>query len=436
MNGSTHLLLRLRRPLQILLLLIAAAIVAHGLFGPQLAPRNLATVLTWVHYRGLLIGALLAIGNVFCFGCPMVLARDTARRLGHPAWRWPRALRTKWLAVALVAVILFSYELFDLWAWPRATAWLVVGYFAAAVVVDVLFAGATFCKYICPVGQFNFIASTVSPTEVRVTDLATCRTCRTVDCIKGRRAATQPLRVVRRGCELGLFQPVKVGNLDCTFCLDCVAACPYDNVGLTWRVPGEELTDDSRRSVIGRLSRRPDLAALALVFTFGALVNAFAMTSPAFGVERWLQSVLHITREWPALLLLFTVILLAPLAIIGVPMVAYALVPLGAGIWLAHYGFHLLTGILTAVPVTQSAAIDFTGQALLGEPLWRWAGLQPGSVFPFQVGFIVLGMIGSLGLASRLSSSSRAFAMTLTLILGVVALWVLGQPMEMRGLAG
>ena len=38
---------------------------------------------------------------------------------------------------------------------------------------------------------------------------------------------------------------------------------------------------------------------------------------------------------------------------------AYALVPLGAGIWLAHYGLHLLAGVLTIVPVTQSAVSDF-----------------------------------------------------------------------------
>ena len=46
--------------LQSVALVIATVIVLHGLFGPQDAPRNLATVLTWVHYRGLLVIALLA----------------------------------------------------------------------------------------------------------------------------------------------------------------------------------------------------------------------------------------------------------------------------------------------------------------------------------------------------------------------------------------
>src|SRR5262249_61661640 len=37
---------------------------------------------------------------------------------------------------------------------------------------------------------------------------------------------------------------------------------------------------------------------------------------------------------------------------------AYALMPLGFGMWLAHYCFHFLTSYGTAVPVAQSLAAD------------------------------------------------------------------------------
>ena len=120
-----------RTALQLVLLLVAAAVVLHGLLGPQLAPRNLATVLTSIHWRGFVIVAIAVIGNLFCTACPMVLARDVGRRFGHPAWRWPRRLRGKWLGLALLVLVLFGYELFDLWAMPRATAWLVLGYFGS-----------------------------------------------------------------------------------------------------------------------------------------------------------------------------------------------------------------------------------------------------------------------------------------------------------------
>ena len=164
----------LRTALQCVLAIVAVAIVLHGVFGPQLAPRNLATVLTWVHYRGLLIGVLLLAGNLFCAACPLVLARDLTRRIRRPVRHWPRWLGGKWLAIALMALVLFAYELFDLWALPAATAWLVVGYFGAAILVDSVFRGAAFCSHVCPVGQFNFVASTLSPLEIRPRDRARC----------------------------------------------------------------------------------------------------------------------------------------------------------------------------------------------------------------------------------------------------------------------
>ena len=452
---------RLRTSTQIVLLIVAIVIVAHGLLGPDVAPRNLATVLTWIHYRGLLIGALLAVGNVFCGACPMVLVRDLGRRVHRPTRHWPRWLRRKWVALALFIAVLFAYELFDLWSWPAATAWLVIGYFGVALLVDLTFTGATFCKFVCPVGQFNFIASTLSPLEIGVRELAVCRGCATVDCIKGRGAEPAASHVAQRGCELSLFQPMKAGNLDCTFCLDCVQACPHDNVAIRFRVPGDELADDRRRSSIGRLSQRADLAALAMVFTFAALLNAFAMTGPVYATETWLAGAIGTTREAPVLGLVFVIGLgLLPLALsagaasltrhlAASPLhvrdiavrYAYAFVPFGVGVWLAHYGFHFLTGVGTVVPVTQSAVIDAAGGALLGAPDWRWLGMRAGAVFPLQLGVVLLGALGSLVLAHRISerdhqdAAARAAApWNLVIVaLAVLALWILAQPMEMRG---
>ena len=61
----------------------------------RLAPKNLSTVLTWIHYRGLLIGALLAAGNVFCGACPMILVRDLGRRLHRPTPALAAVARTQ-----------------------------------------------------------------------------------------------------------------------------------------------------------------------------------------------------------------------------------------------------------------------------------------------------------------------------------------------------
>jgi ferredoxin len=428
----------------------------------HLDPTDFATTVTWVHYRGLLVVALLAAGNLFCAGCPFVLVRDAGRRLFAPKLAFPRWLRTKWVAIVLFAAVLYCYELFDLWALPRATAWLVLAYFAAALAVDLIFTGATFCKYLCPIGQFNFVASTCSPLELRIKQADTCHTCRTVDCIKGTRAPGRPNVVTQRGCELRLFLPLKTGNLDCTLCLDCVHACPHDNIALTARVPGAELADPRRRSGIGRLARRWDVAALVAVFAFGSLMNALGMIAPVRSMEKGIAQAFGFISEAPALGVLFAIVMIvAPLVLIGgaaavtrllasdgdrrVRQVAvnyaYALAPFGFGMWLAHYGFHLLTGALTIVPVTQRAAVDLLSWPALGQPLWGMTGMRPGSVFPIQAGFVLLGAMGSLATAYQISERDyprRSVAalipwLAVIFVLGATALWILLQPMEMRG---
>jgi ferredoxin len=446
---------------QLVLLLVAAIVVADGLWSPAVAPTSVATILVWVHYRGFLVLALLAAGNVFCMGCPLVFVRDLGRVLHAPRLRWPRRLRTKWVGLALFVAVLFTYEQAGLWALPRATAYLVLAYFLAALTIDVTFSGASFCKYLCPVGQFNFVASTLSPLELRVREPETCRTCRTVDCIKGRRAPDAPEVILQRGCELRLFQPLKVGNLDCTFCLDCVQACPHDNVGLLARVPGAELADPRRRSGIGRLEQRPDIAALVVLFAFGGLVNALGMVQPIYAIEASLSRAWGGMSDGWALAVVFAAVLgVAPAGLLGVAAAvtrlvtgptrsrgrivvryAYAFVPFGFGMWLAHYMFHLLTAGGTIVPVIQSTVIDLCGWAAFGEPRWRWSGMRPGSVFPIQLGLILLGMAGSMGTAYHISerdyperpaAATAPWAVVLA-ALTAVAVWILSQPMEMRG---
>jgi len=325
--------------------------------------------------------------------------------------------------------------------------------------VDTVFKHASFCKFVCPLGQFNFAASTLSPLEVKVRDPAACTSCKTKDCIRGERPMPGSDAVTQRGCELALFLPLKVGNLDCTFCLDCVHACPHDNVGIVGRLPATELMEDPRRSGIGRLSGRRDLAALAILFTFGALVNAFGMVSPVYVVEAWLAAWMHVHREAPVLGVIFGLFLvLEPVVLLGLaafwsrtwtggkegllPIAvrySYSLVPLGFGMWLAHYGFHFFTGLLTFIPVSQTAAAGL-GHAFLGQARWTLTGIPVRFVRPLEVGFIVLGFLGSALVSYRIAEErreehpSRASApwALVSLLIALASLWVMSQPMEMR----
>jgi cytochrome c oxidase assembly factor CtaG/polyferredoxin len=451
---------RYARPaLQLPLLLLAAAVVVDGLGGPEAGPMNLAGVLPWVHWRGLLILGLLAAGNIFCTACPFMLPRMLARRWLPAGMAWPRRLRNKWLAIGLVGVFLWAYEAFALWDSPWLTAWIVVGYFAAALVVDGLFRGAPFCKYVCPIGQFNFVQSLISPLSVAVRDLKVCESCRTKDCIRGRDGV--------RGCELGLYLPRKAGNLDCTLCLDCIHACPHDNIAIVPSPPGSELSyPDRARSGVGRLARRPDIAVLVVWLTFGAFANAAGMVAPVIDWQQQLSAWAGAPSPFWLVtgFFLLTLVALPALLVSGAAAVSrawgrlpgrrrdvavrfvYALVPLGFAMWLSHYCFHFLTGYDTAVPVAQRFVADH-GWTGLGVPEWVCACCRPAGDWLLKTEILALdlGLLLSFAVGFRIARSEaadlrravKAFApwAALLVLLFAVGVWVLCQPMQMRGLA-
>jgi cytochrome c oxidase assembly factor CtaG len=437
-----------RLAMQVPLLAAAGIVIFDGLHGPQIGPLNLAGVLPWIHWRGLVILGLLAVGNVFCMACPFLVPRTLARRWLPQGRSWPRWLRSKWLGVVLLAVFLWAYEAFALWDSPWWTAWIGVGYFVAVFVIDGFFRGAAFCKYVCPIGQFNFVQSLMSPLEVKARDLAVCASCRTKDCIHGRDGIP--------GCELHLFLPHKAGNLDCTACLDCVHACPHDNVGLIAAAPGAELWHDRQRSGVGRFCGRPDIAALVVVLVFGAFANAAGMVGPVAEGQEQLGRLMGIHSPLLATTAFYLLALVAlPLLAVGgaaalsrrwgrlgagtldvATRYAYTLVPLGFGMWLAHYCFHFLTSYDTAMPAAQRFAADL-GLTSLGAPAWGATCCRPVTpwLLPLELLFLDFGLLLSLYTGYRLAPTLKALApwALLLVLLFATGVWIVFQPMQMRG---
>jgi cytochrome c oxidase assembly factor CtaG len=446
--------LAFRRVVQGVLFGLAILTVCDGLFGPQIGPMNLAGTLPWTHWRGLSVLALLVFGNFFCFACPFTFARDLGRRILPGNRQWPRWLRTKWVSAGLLAIYLWSYEAFSLWNSPWLTAWVIIGYFVAAIVVDGFFRGASFCKYVCPIGQFNFVQSLVSLFEVKTRNLDVCHTCKSFDCIKGNQR--------QRGCELRLFQPKKESNLDCTFCLDCVRACPHDNIGIIAVTPGRTLARDHFRSSIGRFAERTDLAALVLVLVFGAFLNAASMTLPVENALSFSQLTLDLISRPTVLLIFFSLVLgLLPLiAIAGCALAsrwlgsiagtvrsiacrfAMTMAPLGAAMWLSHFGFHLFTALLTPIPVVQRLFLDLH-IATTGSPRWSLHTPAIPQLLDFQCLALDFGLLASLYFAWKVSVSLTAKRKAvaaflpwgvLLSLLYVAGIWIVFQPMEMRGM--
>jgi hypothetical protein len=365
-------------------------------------------------------------------------------------------MRSKCFAIALLVLFFWAYEQFGLWDRPLWTVWIILGYFTTAFVIDAFFRGASFCKYICPIGQFHFINSMVSPLEVKARNPDVCASCKTHDCLRGNDH--------QRGCETDLYLPRKVGNMDCTFCLDCARACPHDNVGLLVVAPGTALVRDPIRSSLGRLSDRYDVAVLALVLVFAAFASAAAMSAPIVSWRDGLAVRLGLSSSAPLTALFFVVaLLLVPLALVGTAVVvgravaravtparqlfnrlSLALIPLGLTMWAAHFLFHLVPSWRSAWPLIQRASGDL-GLHLAGQPDWTATPMMSADAL-LHLQFLLLdgGLLLALYVGWRITRSCvPSFRASLGLVvpwagvgIGLYAsgIWIFLQPMQMRGM--
>lgn len=462
-----------RLSLQSFFTLIAVALILDGFTGPESAAQNLATIAPWVQYRGIIVIVLLLAGNLFCMGCPFTVPRTLAKHLSIRGRRFPTALRNKWLAIGSLFTLFFLYEYLDLWASPLLTAWVIVFYFIASFVMEVVFTESAFCKYICPLGSFNFVYSTLSPSQIAVKSPDICATCVGKECINGSYAPepvirlddipiagqpdqTQQVEVTYSpqgtlGCGTLLFAPQIRGNMDCTLCLDCVRACPHDNVSLFARKAGRELSKPDA------WSRRWDMSILVIALAFMSLSNAFGMIPPYYALQEQLALQFGINSEFIVLLFIFGFLnLILPIAVsisaatIGrnltrtskresvrdtVAAFAPAFVPLGFSIWFAHYLFHFLIAPVLIVPVIQ----EFFG----GVGDWQtWSvGFDTRLIGFIQFAALITGFLVSLRLAQQTALRlyrRKAFLGLLPWAIVLLAIMLFAwqifvQPMEMRG---
>jgi ferredoxin len=472
-----------RLTLQIPLLIVALLLIYDGFTGDPRASRNLATITPWVHFRGVAVLALLLAGNLFCMGCPFTIPRTLAKRLSIRGRRFPRILRGKWVAIASLFALFFVYEWLDLWASPALTAWLIIAYFVGSFVLEAVFTESAFCKYVCPLGTFNFTYSTVSPLHVGVNNPTVCQTCVGKECVNGS-YSPQPVILIDQigvngeadkthihspqgtlGCGTLLFPPTMQTNMDCTLCLDCVRACPHDNVAVFAHAPAAEL---SRPKVWGS---RYDLSFMVICLAFMGLLNAFGMIPPVYDLLNSLAHGLGLTGrglsdsaiEFVALGLIFIIggVILPVGLSLGAAWLARSFtntvkrdtlrtalttfapifVPIGLGFWAAHYGFHFLTGIGAIIPAFQQFMIDH-GIVLFGQPDWLNVGVTDMQIVGLvQLVALLAGYSVSLWIGQKIAVRHykrqgmigfMVWALLLTAMM-LAALWLFDQPMEMRG---
>jgi len=114
-------------------------------------------------------------------------------------------------------------------------------------------------------------------------------------------------------------------------------------------------------------------------------------------------------------------------------------------VWAAHLVFHLASNVGTVVPVLQRLAQDL-GSGALGTPDWRMAQRRApeGALLGLDILLLDVGLLLALHASWRVArrvAPGRRRAIAVFLPFGLLAaggwilgLWIVVQPMEMRGM--
>jgi YHS domain-containing protein len=431
-------------------------IIAAGLFGNQNPALNIAPILTWTVWWGMLIILIMFAGKAWCYVCPWDAIAGWTEKLAF--WRktddglglglkWPRIIRNISIATILFVGLTWIELGFGVTMKPRVTAYLAIAMLLMAVVSAMLFDRKSFCRYGCLVGRVSGLYALFAGVEVRNKDDDVCSTCRTKECVKGSETAY--------GCPTFLY-PGKIStNTYCIQCMECVQACPHDNLALNVRPWGSDLVTQGRP--------RADEAYLALLMLAITGFHGVTMTPVWQQLIDAIRGMADVGRV-VGFSVGMTMLMLGPIGVYAAlvfvsktlgkgaslqPLTyrdyfiqyAYALLPIALFYHIAHNMEHLL---MEGPKVLAMVSDPFGwGWNMFGTANWSIPPLiSLEKLWIVQVVLVLIGHVYSLWVAQRTSlrlfgSSKAAFRSQLPMLLGMIAfsvfsLWLLKQPMEMR----
>ncbi len=447
---------KFRFVVQAIVSILFLLIIVAGIFGNQNPSLNIAPLLTWTIWWGLLPVLILFAGKAWCYVCPWDAMAGWTEKLRFwkkideglsLGWRWPKVVRNISIATIMFVGLTWIELGFGVTMSPKITAYLAIGMLLLAIISAMLFDKKSFCRYGCLVGRVSGLYAMFGGTEVRARDDGTCKACHTKECVKGSETAY--------GCPTFLYPGGLRTNTYCIQCMECIQACPHDNLAVNLRPLGADLVAEGKP--------RSDEAYLALLMLSITGFHGLAMTP----VWRELVDAVR-TQADLGRVIGFSVamagIMLAPIAVyamlIGVshrlgrrdalkPLTyrdyfiryAYAVLPIAIFYHIAHTLEHLLMeGPKILALVSDPFGWNWN---LFGTAAWSLPPLiSLGNLWVVQALLVLIGHVYSLWVAQRTSlhlfgSSRAAFRSQLPMLVGMIcfsvySLWLLKQPMEMR----
>jgi hypothetical protein len=444
--------------LQLPNVLIYLLVIVTGLYGTQQGGANFATVLTWIIWWSAIVFTFVFLGRLWCLMCPFSAVAEWLQRFS--LWsvkaetfglglKWPHRLRNLYPATVLFLALTWVDHQFGLVASPLYTAYLVLVMLALATVVMLLFERRTFCRHVCPIGGLIGIYSLFAGAELRVANRDVCKAHTEKNCLVGNGTKGY-------GCPVREYPGNMDNNAFCTLCTECIKTCPKDNITFRLRPFAHDLANLTEK----RLGL--DMSIFAVVLLGLPTFQTMVMLGPW---EGWMDGLRQITglpqmAVFSSVFLVGTLLVPLGLFLAGTAATtalsrkpgvtfrrvfinfAFAFVPIGLLMHLAHNVKHLFGESYVAVPV-------------LSDPFgWGWdlfgtAGLELSSPFSTdlltkaQYALILLGhgfaVYVSYRIARRLFGEKAdrfvvalAPMLVLTVAWSVFNLWVLNMPLMDR----
>jgi len=402
------------QPFLMLILLFGFVLaLLTSFFGTPVGSKNFAIVYVWIVWWALLKVVLVPLtGRLWCTICPIPGPGEWLQRRGilvkRPGkpWtlgkKWPRKLANAWPQNAsLLGVMLFSPIILTV---PLASGIVLLAFILLAVVLSLVFERRSFCRYVCPVGGFIGLYSTVAPLELRVKDREVCRQHKAKECYFGSETG--------HGCPWQV-QPWRLErNVHCGLCTECLKTCPKDNVAVNARPFGSDLFVKSGRCL--------SEAYTALVMLTSVLIYSAIFLGPWGWLKDWARDASLSGKGLYAVVFLSINLIVVPgLFLLAIALSrrlsrlqdislkqlfvdqAYALVPMGLSMWIAFSLSFLFTSGSYAISVLSDPF--GWGWDLFGTRSYPWTPYLPQVVPYLQIATLVAGLVISITVAYRIA---------------------------------
>jgi PAS domain S-box-containing protein len=213
---------------------VFAALIAYIsllMFYPEHVAGVIGNKLTWGLGWPAAVFVFLFLGRIFCSVCPF----SYGGRIAAHAWSLlktpPDILKTlsPFLIPAGFALILWAEHVFHMSVNPRATSLLLIAILSGAVCFSLIFDRETWCRYLCPLGNFFGLFSFPASIFIRSNPSVCSTKCSTHDCHVGSEQYD--------ACPV-FHHPLYARNANiCKLCFNCLKSCPYGSARFYLRPP-------------------------------------------------------------------------------------------------------------------------------------------------------------------------------------------------------